>query len=142
MQPASLFSPTTTNCFDIESILVDACDNGPDDGLTEMVRIVVGPNPLNTSSLIVNWASQPPLVDFLGICRNSATAAKVAQLNATIQSCGVILEPPGGIIPANARVILFTSVEVDPFNNSFAGLSDTIYAVFQCGNQSTGHFGN
>lgn len=137
--PAMVVSQTTTSCFEIESILADACDN-QNEGLNEMVRFLVGPNPLNTSTLSVNWATTA--LPFNGICRNSTTASKVAQLNATIQSCGVILEPPGGVIPANARVILFTSAFVDPDLNSFAGLSDTVYAIFQCGSESNGHFAN
>ena len=85
---------TTTNCFDIQSILVDACGNP--EGENEMVRFLVGPNPLNTSNLSnVSWATAG--IGYTGICKNAASASAVAALNATIVGCGKILEPTGGV---------------------------------------------
>ena len=49
--PNSSFS----QCFEIESILADACDNGGDEGFNEMFRMKIGPAPLNTSTLSINW---------------------------------------------------------------------------------------
>lgn len=51
-----------SQCFQIESILVDACNNGvgstADEGLNEMFRIKIGAAPLNTSNFTVNWPAQ------------------------------------------------------------------------------------
>ena len=77
------------SCFTINSILVDACGNP--EGENEMVRFTVGASPLQVSSLNVSWPSTN--LNFLGICQNANTAQKVADLNATIQSCGYLLEP-------------------------------------------------
>jgi gliding motility-associated-like protein len=90
--------------------------------------------------MTVNWATTTN--PWLGVCLNSTSAQKVAEINQTIQSCGQVIEPPQGIIPPNSTVILVTSINMDPTFNSFAGLSETIYMIFQCGNTTTGHFAN
>lgn len=137
-----IHAQTTSSCFEIESILVDACapETPTREGLNEMVRFLVGPNSLNVSDLSVTWATGANA--WQGICRNATTASKVAQLNASITSCGQILEPPGGILPANSKVILVTSADMDVAFNSFAGLQETIYMIFQCGAETNGHFAN
>lgn len=131
-----LYAQTPSTCFEIESILVDAC--GTPEGENEMVIFHVGPAPLNTSNLTVAWPSN----SFLGICQNAGTATTVAQLNATIQNCGWLIEPTGGILPAGARVLMITSTNVSTTANSFAGLSDTLYVIFQCAGNTGGHFAN
>lgn len=132
----STIGQTPTTCFEIESILVDAC--GDPEGENEMVRFRVGPNPLNISNMFVDW----PNNTWLGACQNAITAAKVVELNSTITACGLILEPPSGIIPPGANVILVTSTNFSTAANSFAGLNDTLYIVFQCQGNTSGHFAN
>jgi len=129
---------TTTNCFDIQSILVDAC--GSNEGNNEMVRFLVGPNNLNTSNMAAVWAN--PLNAWLGVCQNATTAGYVAQLNSTIVSCGFVREPVNGVLPANKKVILVSGINFDPSVVSFAGLSDTLYMIFHCGNATSGNFTN
>ncbi len=133
-----LMAQTPATCFEIESILVAAC--GSPEGENEMVRFIVGPNTLNVVDLSVSWPNGGN--PYLGICENAATAAKVAAINATIVSCGLILEPPVGDLPPGAKVILATSTNVSVVANSFASLSDTIYMIFQCAGNVTGHFKN
>ena len=130
-------------CFTIESILVNACSQvSGNEGQNEMVRFTVGPSPLNTSDLNVTWATVGNT--WTGVCQNAATANIVAQLNATItNSCGLILEPTGGILPANAKVILvsgYTGFSVS--SNSFAALTETIYIIFHCSSSTGGNFAN
>ena len=135
-----------SQCFQIESILVDACNNGvgstADEGLNEMFRIKIGAAPLNTSNFTVNWPAQT----WLGLIQNTTTATVVAQLNANIIAaggCGQILEPIGGVLPANATVIVVASYDLDIALNSFSNLTSTIYMIFQ-NNPSRlgGHFAN
>ncbi|AWG24712.1 hypothetical protein FK004_05430 [Flavobacterium kingsejongi] len=107
-----------------------------------MVRFKVGNAPLNSNTLTVTW----PNNSWKGVIQNATSATKVAELNADIAAaggCGQVLEPPGGIIPANASVILVTSYEMDTPLNSFGPLSETIYIIFQ-NNTTTvaGHFAN
>ncbi len=132
----SMYSQIPPTCFEIESIFVDACGNP--EGENEMVRFQVGPNALNTSAININW----PNNTYLGICQDATTAAKVVQLNSTIQSCGIILEPTGGVLPAGAHVMIVTSTNFNPAANSFSGLTDTLYIIFQCQGNTMGHFAN
>lgn len=129
-----------SNCFEIESILVDACAPSSQEGLNEMVRFQVGPTDLDASLLNVVWATTANSWD--GVCQSAQTANTVTALNATIQGCGVLLEPENLILPANSSVILVSSVDMDATSNSFLGLSDTLYIIFHCGSNSTGNFAN
>lgn len=131
-----LLAQIPTTCFEIQSILVDAC--GSPEGENEMVRFIIGPNDLNTANLNVTW----PNGNYLGICQNAQTATNVATLNSSIQSCGYILEPVAGLLPSGKEILLVTSVNMNPTFNSFAGLADTIYMIFQCTGNTAGHFKN
>ena len=99
---------TFSQCFQIESILVAACtQTGGTEGYNEMVRLRVGSAAVNTSSLTVNWPSN----SWTGIIQNATTTAKVVALNADIVAaggCALLLQPIGGVLPANAPVILVT----------------------------------
>jgi hypothetical protein len=132
-----------SQCFEIESILVDACDDGTNEGYNEMFRMKIGATPLNTSTLNINWPAQT----WLGLVQNATTASKVNQLNtaiATAGGCGQILEPIGGVLPANSTVIVVTSPNLDTTLNSFGALTSNIYMLFQDtpSNPNAGHFGN
>jgi PKD repeat protein len=131
-----IYAQIPTNCFEIESILVDAC--GTPEGENEMVIFQVGANSLNTGDLTVTW----PNNSWLGVCQDASTAANVAYLNGTVLNCGGLIEPVGGVLPAGARVLLITSTNFSVGANSFAGLSDTIYVIFQCAGNTAGHFAN
>ena len=140
----SLFSyqKTFSQCFQIESILVDACDTGTDEGLNEMVRFKVGAAAINTSSLSVNWPSN----SWTGLIQNATTISKVATLNAQINSvggCGQLIEPLGGLLPENAKVILVTSYNFNVALNYFGAINENIYIIFQNNPaNTTGHFAN
>ena len=125
-----------TTCFEIESILVDAC--GSPEGENEMVRIKIGSTPLNTTNISINWPNNP----WLGVCQNGATASVVASLNSTILGCGILLEPTAGVLPAGANVLIITSTAIDVTANSFTNLNDTLYVIFQCVGNTSGHFAN
>ena len=129
-----------SQCFEIERILVDACDGA--EGQNEMVRFVVGPNALNTNNISVNWPSQ----SWQGIIQNAATTNKVASINATIITeggCGQVLQPTAGVLPANSVVILVTGLNFNENLNTFGALNETVYMIFQNNpNVTGGHFGN
>ncbi|RAR47594.1 hypothetical protein B0I10_10897, partial [Flavobacterium lacus] len=136
-----LFTQNTySQCFEIESILVDAC--GPDEGFNEMVRFRVGGTPINTATLNVNW----PNNTWQGLVQNATTAAKVATLNTEIINaggCAVLIEPTAGVLPANTTVILVTSFNFDTTQNSFGALTENIFIIFQNNaTTTTGHFAN
>lgn len=128
-----------SQCFQIESILVDGCD-GSDEGKNEMVIFKVGSTALDANNLNVTWATTTN--PWLGICQSATTVQKIAQINATIFGCGYLKEPVNGILPANSRVLLITSTAFNPLAHSFANLSDTLIVIFQCAGNTGGHFGN
>ena len=76
---STLINSFGQGCFEIESILVDAC--GTPEGPNEMVRLNIGSNTLNTADISVNWPNNP----FQGICQNANSASHVAYMNSTIQ---------------------------------------------------------
>jgi len=136
-----LFSTLSfSQCFQIESVLVDAC--GPEEGLNEMVRFKIGNAAVNTSNLSVDW----PNNNWTGLIQNAVTAQKVAALNADILAaggCGQLLQPTGGVLPANATVILVTSHMMDTALNQFGPITSNIYIIFQNNNTViAGHFAN
>ncbi len=140
-----IFQKSFSQCFEIESILVDACDSGTtptDEGYNEMVRFKVGTSAINTSTLNVNWPSN----SWLGLIQNATTASNVAALNAQITAaggCGQLIQPVGSVLPANAQVILVTSYKLNIALNYFGAITQNIYIIFQ-NNATTnsGHFGN
>lgn len=136
----TFITPKNSNaqCFEIESILVDACGNPEEEN--EMVRFLVGSVPLNTNDFTVTWAT--PGNAWLGVCQSTATAQTTTDLNATITTCGQLIEPTNGILPAGARVILATSTNLNANFNSFDGLSSDLYIIYQCNGNTSGHFGN
>ena len=125
-------------CFEIESILVDAC--GSPEGENEMVRFKVGSNDLCTNDLTVTWANT--FNNWLGITQNATTIQSTIDLNATILGCGFLKEPTSCVLPANATVILVTSTAIDVTANSFANLSDTLFIIYQTAGNTQGHFAN
>ena len=133
------FFSAKSQCFQIESILVDGCD-GNDEGKNEMVIFKVGATALNVNNLTVSWANNTN--PWLGICQNAITTQKITQINFTILGCGYLKEPTGGILPANSKVLLVTSTDFNPLAHSFANLTDTLITIFQCAGNTAGHFAN
>lgn len=120
-------------CFNIETILADACGNP--EGENEMVVLRIHQD-LDISNLEFDW----PNNSFLSWCANPT---KTAQLNNTIESsCGLLLEPPMGIVPANSKLLIVSSTNMLVSANSFDGLTDTLYIIFQCAGNTFGHFSN
>ncbi len=139
----AMMAQVPTKCLEIERILVDACSPtdlcpGSSEGRNEMVRFRVGPAPIALGDLEADWPNNP----WRGLVQNSTTAQLTAALNATVSSCGYLLEPPGGILPPGARVLLVTSTEMCVAANPFTALVDTLYIVFQAPGNSQGHFAN
>lgn len=149
--PSLTGSLTTTgsppSCFEIESILADACDNtspcpsSSQEGENEMVRFKVGSVALNVNDLSIVWASAN---GYLGIETNTTiTSSKINAINSTITGCGFVKQAIGGtILPAGSTVLLVTSTDMCIYGNSFSNLSDTIYVIFQKAGNTNGHFLN
>ena len=126
-----------SQCFEIQSILVDAC-GGSQEGLNEMVIFKVGSAPLIATNMSVAW----PNNNWLGLTQNAGTAADIATVNATILGCGFLKEPTAGVLPANSKVLLITSSAWTTSAQSFANLTDTLIVLFQTAGNTNGHFAN
>lgn len=131
-------SANAQNCFEIRSILVDAC--GAPEGENEMVRFDIGNAPLQVADLNIIWANVAN--SYNGICQDAGTAAKVDTLNQGITGCGYLVEPTAGVLPAFSKVLLITSTNFSTVFNSFANLNDTLVIIFQCAGNTNGHFAN
>ena len=142
-------------CFEIESILVDACNATSLEPNNEMVRFRVGPNPISISSIsiagkggtgayvLAAWPTTT--LGWFGLIQNATTASLTASLQSTVvASCGRLLEPPGGVIPVGANVLMIASTNVSTVDNSFSTLTDTLYVVYHNAIYTTtaGHFRN
>ena len=124
-------------CLEVTSIFVNSCGNP--EGENEMFTFQVGATAINTSNIVVSWPSNT----FQGWCQTAGTAASTAALNATITNgCGFLLQPTGGVLPANSKVIVITSANFNTTFNSFSNLADTMYIVYQCAGNVAGHFAN
>jgi len=126
-----------SQCFEIQSILVDAC-GGALEGQNEMVIFKVGSAPLIATNMSVAW----PNNSWLSLTQNAGTAADIAAVNATILGCGFLKEPTASVLPANSKVLLITSSAWIPSAHSFANLSDTLIVLFQTAGNTNGHFAN
>ena len=123
-----------TSCIEITRILVDAC-NTPENQ-HEMFFFETGPNPLDAANLTVTW----PFNSWNLLCSNPTF---ITNTNATIVGGGILIDPPGGIIPAGANVLLVSGDGPTTTSNSFVNLTDTVYVLFQCDQGGTsGHFKN
>lgn len=130
-----------SQCVQIESISVAAC--GTPEGHNEMFRFRVGSTALNTADLSVVWTAEAAI--WGGLIQNDFTASKVATLNSVIISqggCPLLLEPVGGVLPANASVLLVTSYQFSTVFTSFAAINETTYILFQNSTFTGGHFIN
>lgn len=127
------FVAINAQCFSIETVLVDAC--GDPEGENEMVTLRVYEQ-MDIANLVFDW----PNNQFLNWCPNPTTTNLLNQT--IISSCGFLLEPPNGIIPAGEKLIVVSSTNMLINANSFEGLNDTIYIIYQCAGNTAGHFSN
>ncbi|MBI1838393.1 MAG: gliding motility-associated C-terminal domain-containing protein [Flavobacteriia bacterium] len=146
----NLFSQSPSTEYEIESILVDGCDGG-NEGKNEMIVFRNGPNPLNIINIRIDGAGAsgviqngfwPNGISFLGFCTTATSTNNIALLNTDIIHCGKLIEPIGGIIPANSKALIITSTDFTAIPSYFANLTDTLYVVFQCAGNTAGHFVN
>ena len=155
---SSLNESIPTKCFEIVSILVDACD-GSNEGKNEMIRLKNGPNPLLVSSIspgpfnsgvTVNWGAGSGSNPFLGWANFSAAdLVKIDTINKRIKAsgnCGLFIpRNKTDFIPAGANLLIITSTAYNPTAHDFNGLQDSMYVILQnpdlTGNQG-GHFAN
>ncbi len=127
-------------CPRISSICIKSCVSP--EGLNEFFIFTTGTAAINISDIDIEWATTT--INFTGFAQNTVTATKVAAANLAIDNangCGNVIEPTISI-PANAKVLVFTSYNVDFSAISFGALGEDIYVLFANNANSTGHFAN
>ncbi len=145
--------PIPKKCFEIVSILVDACD-GSNEGQNEMVRLVIGNKTIAPGLFSVpafktgrvNWGSGAQN-DFLGFSEgNSSLKLKIDKLNNKIKAAGhcghLIFVPNSGRIPQFSQALIITSESFNPDAQDFSDLQDTLYVIVQKSGNTAGHFVN
>ncbi|MDD3688352.1 MAG: hypothetical protein PHE56_16530, partial [Bacteroidales bacterium] len=140
-----------TSMFEIQNLLVDACA-GSVEGQNEMVIFQVVPTDIDVNDLRVDGAGATGVIEigkwpnpsnlWRGISAPPSNPADVTYVNSTITSCGYLIEPIGGILPAGKKILMITSTDWDPTAHSFASLQDTLYIIFQNAGNTAGHFVN
>lgn len=144
--------PTTKKAFEIVSVLVDACD-GSNEGQNEMVRLIIGPNPVTIANFSVptyitgrvNWNSTSN--PWRGLTNwTTTTKAKITYLNKSITNagnCGLLIPlNSADKVPANSQLLIITSESWNELAQSFDGLNDTLYVAVQKSGNTAGHFAN
>ena len=142
-----------TKCFEIVSILVDACD-GSNEGQNEMIRLVVGSKTLAPGLLSVppfksgsvNWGDGAQN-QFLGFSEgNASLKSKIDKLNGRIAAAGncgyLIFVPNSGRVPQRSQALIITSESFNPDAQDFSDLQDTLYVIVQKSGNTAGHFVN
>ena len=132
-----------TKCFEIESVLADACSLV--EGEDEMIRLRIGPNPIALNS--INTVVWQTVNSWLGFCSiTGSTLTKINSINNSIiaaGNCGRFIPiSPGGTLPAYSKVLFLTSTDFSATAHDFSGLTDTMYVIIQCAGNIGGHFTN
>lgn len=136
----TLISRAQPQCPQISSICIKSCASP--EGLNEFFIFTTGTSAINVSNIDIAWATTN--IAFAGFIQNTTTATKVANANIAIDNangCGNLIEPVG-TIPANSKVLVFTSYNADFSAFSFGALGEDIYVLFTNNSNSTGHFAN
>ncbi len=145
---ALFFHQLNAQCPVITGVLVNSCGGNTNEGQDEYFTFRNGATPLD----INNWIVTFPSGAGINFCNNGcgantwqmpnpSTASIVAALTPTCP--GLILEPPGGIIPPFASVMAFCGAG-PVFSYDFCGSCNTgpVYAVFTSSLSTTGKFSN
>ena len=145
--------PIPKKCFEIVSVLVDACD-GSNEGQNEMIRLVIGSKTIAPGLITVpdfktgrvNWGDGAQN-QFLGFSEgNSSLKLKIDKLNNRIAAAGncgyLIFVPNSGRIPQRTQALIITSESFNPDAQDFSDLQDTLYVIVQKSGNTAGHFVN
>ncbi|MFM1792004.1 MAG: hypothetical protein RLZZ252_358 [Bacteroidota bacterium] len=145
--------PLPKKCFEIVSVLVDACD-GSNEGQNEMIRLVIGSKTVAPGLITVpvfktgrvNWGDGAQN-QFLGFSEgNSSLKSKIDKLNNRIAAAGncgfLIFVPNSGRIPQRSQALIITSESFNPDAQDFSDLQDTLYVIVQKSGNTAGHFVN
>jgi hypothetical protein len=114
------------------------------EGRNELVVVKTGSTSIDVNNLFVTFPSVTSGGFSFGAgCTKTVTtnASYTTSLN-TLAGCTVAIEPPGGIIPANSTLVIFTGATPE-FTYDFSSLCGSSVYVIYCNNSETsGRFSN
>jgi len=133
-------------CPAITGIMVNSCGGNGTEGQDEYFTFKNGSNPLNINSLIVTFPAGGTFCNTTcgGNNWQQSNPSTQAVVNNLTASCpGLLVEPPGGIIPAGAWVLAFVGSNPN-FSYNFCGSCNTgpIYVLFTTSVSNVGKFSN
>lgn len=133
-------------CPSITGIMINSCGGNGTEGQDEFFTFKNGSNPLDINTFSVQFPAGGTFCNSgcggnLWQIPNANTANNIASLSAGCP--GLLLEPPGGIIPPNAWVTAFVGANPN-FAYNFCGSCNTgpIYVIFTSSNSTVGKFSN
>lgn len=144
----AILSSVSAQCPVITGIMVNSCGGNTNEGLDEYFTIRNGANPLDISTWTVTFPSGTGLNFCNSGCGtntwqlpNTTTANNIAAMTPTCP--GLLVEPPGGIVPPFASMIVFAGA-TPTFGFDFCGSCNTgpVYAVFTNSFSTIGKFSN
>jgi len=125
-------------------ILVNSCAGT--EGNNEIIKFHTGNQSLNINNLIVNVPSVDGGSAGTSFCTNcqktfASDPSYITELN-TKAGCAVAVDPPGGIIPANSDVLVFTGLP-DYHTYDFSNVcGSTYYTIFLNSIETSGRYSN
>jgi len=135
----------------VERILVNSCNNTLE-GRNELVEIKTGSTDINVNDLMITFPSVDGTAgtSFSGsgctkkFTTNSTYTAALNTLATTNygSSCTVAVEPPGGIIPANSNLVIFTGTTPEFTYDFSSDCGNTVYVVYCNNSETSGRFSN
>jgi hypothetical protein len=127
----------------IARILVNSCGN-TQEGTNELVAVKTGNTSIDITKMFITFPSVASGgYSFGSGCTMTFTTnpTYTAAIN-SLAGATVAIEPPGGIVPANSNLVIFTGALPD-FTYDFSNSSGTIYYVVYCNNSDvSGRFSN
>lgn len=128
----------------LEKVHVNSCA-AAEEGTNEFILVDVDA-PINVDDLIVTFPSADPnTLSFCTDCDKTfvPNPTYTASIN-TLAGCAIAYEPPGGVIPANSKLVVFSgSTPEFTYDLSGACGSGITYYVLYCDNTNTsGRFAN
>jgi hypothetical protein len=127
----------------IQNIMVDACTG--DEGFNEFIVVRTGSSSFNVLDLLIDFPPGP--ADFCntggGSCGTNTILQNATLVSALNASAGCALFTSAAVIPANARLFIFTGFSPTVQNYSFLCAQAPLYVLF-CNNTTAtaGRFAN
>jgi len=128
----------------IERVLVNSCA-ATDEGVNEMILVNIGNTAIDIDNLLVTFPSADPGTFSFGSTSTKTFVTNPTYTSAlnTLAGCTVAYEPPGGIVPANSKLVIFSGATPEFTYDFSSACGIQSYYVIYCNNTNiSGRFAN